>query len=77
MKRLILFLIRRRLGLKKREVFTFDNQKSNSVYWFTETRLIKRYTTVKGATRMRLSEVSLNWILDDECKISKTGEIVG
>lgn len=77
MKRLILFLIRRRLGLKKGEVFTFDNQKSNSVYWFTSTRLIKRYRTVKGDVRMRLSDVSLNWILDDECKITKTGEVVG
>lgn len=78
MKQLIIFLIRKRMGLKKYECFTFDNQKSNSVYWFTNTAIIKRYYSVaKGCTRLKKSSVSLNWLLDDECTITKTGEVVG
>lgn len=77
MKRLILFLIRKRLGLKKYECFTFDNQKSNSVYWFTNHAIIKRYySNSKKSTRLKKSSVSLNWLLSDECVITKTGEIV-
>ena len=66
MKRLILFLVRKRLGLKKYEEFQFVNQKSNAVYYFTEDALIKdwHHTIDK-------SGVSLNWLLDDECKIEK------
>ena len=41
MKRLIIFLIRKRLGLKKNELFRFANQCEQSVYYFTETGLMK------------------------------------
>ena len=78
MKRLILFLIRKRLGLKKYECFTFDNQKSDSVYWFTANGIVKRYYSKgKQCTRLKKSSVSLNWLLSDECTIVKTGEFVG
>lgn len=66
MKRLIVFLIRRKLGLKKHERFRFVGQKSNAVYYFATDSLIKCW---KGQTM--LSGVSLNWLLDDECKIDK------
>ena len=43
MKRLIIFLVRMRLGLKKYELFQFENQKTDDVYYFTETELVKRH----------------------------------
>lgn len=66
MKRLILFLIRRKLGLKKYEKFQFVNQKSSATYCFTETGLFKLhqdYATLSG--------VGINWLLDDDCEIVK------
>ena len=66
MKRLIIFLIRKKLGLKKNELFRFSNQREQSVYYFTDTNLMKiKYGYVDK------SGVSLNWLLDDECKIEK------
>lgn len=66
-KRLIIFLIRRRLGLKKCEHFVFVNQKSpTDCYYFMKDKIIK----VEGS-RCIPSSVSLNWLLDDECKIKK------
>ena len=72
MKRLIIFLIRKRLGLKKYERFQFANQNSKDDYYlFTGTNLIKlingrygpeAYVTVR-------SGVSLNWLLDDHCEV--------
>ena len=66
MKRLITFLIRKRLGLKEYEPFQFTNQKSNAVYYFTEDAVIKAW---RGSVEK--SGVSLNWLLDDECTILK------
>jgi hypothetical protein len=64
MKRLIIFLIRKRLGLKKKELFKFSNQSHNDVYYFTDVNIMKLET---GDTTP--SRVSLNWLLDDECKV--------
>lgn len=66
MKRLVIFLIRKRLGLKKYEKFRFVNQKSNAVYYFTERNVMKQWY---GETT--LSGVSVNWLLDDECVIER------
>lgn len=85
MKLLILFLIRRRLGLKKGERFRFDNQKSKfDEYFFTDTELMKfepkfvpyrndaKWEIEQGVNaHYRPSSVSLNWLLNDECKITK------
>ena len=68
MKKLILFLIRKRLHLKKYELFTFEGQKSKTQYYFTNDGLIKVWT-ISGKTEK--SNVKLNWILSDECKIKK------
>lgn len=69
-KRLILFLVRRRLGLKKYEKFQFTNQKSSTnYYYFTSYAVMKRfgwYCEVECE-----SSVSLNWLLDDNCEIRK------
>ena len=66
MKRLIIFLIRKRLGLELCEHFRFRNQKSDAVYWFTKDKLLKSWYGY-----VMPSGVSLNWLLDDECEIEK------
>ena len=66
MKRLIIFLIRRHLGLKKFECFQFAGQKSDSVYFFTNTEIMKN-----EGTKIRPSGVSVNWILNDRCVIRR------
>lgn len=68
MKKLIVFLIRKRLGLKKYEKFTFVNQKSNTYYFFGVYSLIKVW---KNSGKVEQSGVSLNWLLDDDCEIKK------
>lgn len=62
--RLIIFLICLKLHLKKGERFQFDNQKTDSVYWFTESSLMKE----ERGFRYEAS-VSLNWLLNKDCKI--------
>lgn len=67
MKRLILYLIRRRLGLKKFELFQFTNQKSTrDFYYFSNDKLLKWDSFLRQEIK---ANVSLNWILDDECTI--------
>lgn len=63
-KRLVMFLVRRKLGLKKYEKFQFTNQKSNAVYYFTEDQVVKVWRSSAGP-----SSVSLNYLLSDECEI--------
>lgn len=64
MKKLILFLIRKRLKLRKYEPFQFTNQKSKTdYYWFTDTHLRK---WCDG--EITNAHVSLNWLLDDRCE---------
>lgn len=71
MKRLILFLIRWRLGLKKYERFQFGNQKSSAIYFFGEDAVYKGWYDSWFGWVHRKSSVSLNWLLDDECEIVK------
>ena len=66
MNKLIIFLIRKKLGLKKGECFQFDNQKSTDIYWFTNEALMK---DEKGVVQK--SNTSMNWLLDKECLIRK------
>lgn len=61
--KLIVFLIRIRLGLKKYECFQFGNQKSNAIYYFTDIGIIKCWRGLYVE-----SGISLNWLLDPECK---------
>ena len=65
-RRMIIFLVRRRLGLKKREKFRFTNQNSNAFYYFTSTDIMKA-----DWSGTRPSSVSLHWLLDDKCAIEK------
>ena len=66
MKSLVIFLVRKRLGLKKGEEFRFVGQKSKDIYYFTNSELRKEMFghDVK-------SNVSLNYLLSDECEIKK------
>ena len=66
LNRLILYLIRKKLGVKKYQHFRFANQKSEAVYEFTDEFLLKND---HRGWYVSLSGVSLNWLLDDECKV--------
>lgn len=66
MKKLIIFLVRKRLGLKKGETFQFVGQKTDAEYWF-ESEMLMRYCDGE----LRESGVSLNWLLNDNCGIRK------
>ena len=66
MDKLILFLIRKKLGVRKYEGFQFTNQRSSKdIYFFTDKGLMK--FTEHGLTMP--SKVSLNWLVDKRCKV--------
>ena len=64
MNRIVIFLIRKKLGLKKFQHFKFVGQKTDATYWFTESNIMKRWNN-----HTTLSGVSVNWLLDSECKV--------
>ena len=66
MRRFVIFLIRNKMGLKKYEKFKFVNQKSDAVYYFTESNIMKQWHN-----QTVLSGVSVNWLLDDDCEIER------
>ncbi len=67
--KLIIFLIRIKLGLKKEQKFQFVGQKSTmNVYYFTDTNIMK--VDYQGKKKeVRPSSVSLTWLLSPECEI--------
>lgn len=67
MNKLVLYLVRKRLGLKKFELFRFIGQKSKTVYFFADQRIVKVYRGGKEVP----SRVSLNWLISDNCKIER------
>lgn len=71
-KRLVLYLVRKKLKLKKYEQFQFANQVNKTdTYFFTRDAVMKRYYTPHWGWLTKRSSVSLNWLLDDECEIKK------
>lgn len=71
MKHFIIFLVRKKLGLKKGEHFRFVNQLNPyNTYYFTDDAVMKHFGRLKGSDDVK-SSVSLNWLLDDECEIVK------
>lgn len=64
MRRIVMYLLRKKLGLKKNQRFQFDGQKSDAVYYISGTHIMKHYHG-----RTSLSNVSVNWLLSDECDI--------
>lgn len=67
MKRLIIFLIRKRLGLRKYETFQFTNQKSSSSYYYFGRNMLIKDDERDG---IREAHVSLNWLLNDYCMVT-------
>ena len=78
-KRLVIFILRCKYGLKRGQCFKFDNQKKDVLYFFGRDRLWKMvpenfdYESIRyaGPPLFAESNVSLNWLLDDRCSIRK------
>lgn len=68
LRRLIIFLVRKKLGLKKNEGFQFVGQKSDDFYWFTNDDIMKFDVILEVR---KPSSVSLHWLLNDDCMIVK------
>ena len=64
MKKLIIFLVRKRLGLKKYSPFRFANQKTKAIYYFGTDTLDKNENG-----NITPSGVSLNWLLNEDCQV--------
>lgn len=69
MTRLILFLIRLKLGVKRNEEFRFTNQKNKHNVYYITSYSIRKFSKKTGA--LKYSNVSLNWLLDPCCEIEK------
>ncbi len=69
--RMIIFLIRRKLGVKKFQRFKFKNQKQEGEYYFNSFRLVK-ILKIKKKVKQEESGVSLNWLLNNDCEIEFT-----
>jgi hypothetical protein len=70
--RLILFFIRLKLGVKKFQKFQFTNQKADyDKYYFNELGLQKIEYDKYAVAYVRPANVSLMWLLNDDCKIKK------
>lgn len=65
-RKIVIFLIRKKLGLKKYEKFRFVNQKTDAVYYFTDDNVMKLWRN-----QTMLSGVSVNWLLDNDCAIER------
>ena len=65
-KRLVIFLVRTKLKLKKFEQFTFNNQKTENIYYFATYKLMK----IENGIHYKAG-VSLNWLLSDDCEIER------
>lgn len=68
MKRLVIFLIRRKLGLKQFQLFQFINQETKDVYYFTDLYLMVYKNGQSFPAKQ--ADVQLNWLLDDSCEVT-------
>ena len=67
MNKAIIFLICKKLGVKKSQRFQFSNQRSeNDWYFFSDFGLWK---VNADTAEVISSRVSLNWLLSSKCKI--------
>jgi len=71
MTRLILFLVRLKLGVRKDEHFRFANQSSNATYSINDKGVWKFWW--HSGLCSKSSNVSLNWLMNKECKIERIG----
>lgn len=70
MTRLILFLVRLKLGVRKNEHFRFDNQKTSNIYFITPYEVLKIHEDGNRVT-VSPSRVGINWLLSPMCVIEK------
>lgn len=75
MKWLIVLLFRLRFGLKKNQKFQFEGQKCKTDYYCFSNDCIWKISEIDGFSTCKLSNVSLNWLLDDNCVIIKSGKV--
>lgn len=77
-EKIVIKLICKKLGLKKYEKFRFTNQNTNDIYYFDDLGLNKTITWCGGKSEGATvkSGVSLNWLLDPDCKIVKVNNCV-
>lgn len=75
MERMILFLIRWKLGVKKYEKFRFTNQKKPDIYYFSNKRLMKMVPVKRNVFPdgylHKQSKVGINWLISKECRVTK------
>jgi hypothetical protein len=72
LNKLILLLARIKLRVRKYEKFQFTNQRSErDYYFFNSSAFWKVEFDEEGKPSTELSHVSLNWLLDPDCKIRK------
>ena len=71
MRRVIIFLIRKKLGLNRNECFRFANQSSPKNFYYFDTDCLMKMNWFCGNYTPRESSCSLNWLLNDDCKIVK------
>lgn len=71
LRKIIIFLICLKLGVKKGQAFQFVGQKGDARYWFESQGLIKGVQLDERRADYSWSRVSLYWLLSDECKIRK------
>ena len=65
-RKLIMWLIRRKLGLKNYDGFKFLNQASDNIYFFCDGLLLR----MDGKGKISQSHVGLNYLLSEKCEIS-------
>ena len=73
MTKIILFLLRMKLGVKKNERFQFDNQKNKADYYYVSGNRLHKIMYREGNVSEKRANVSLNWLLDPECQIVRVG----
>lgn len=73
LNRIIIKLIMCKLRLKKGECFRFSNQHNKNCFYKFENGKLMKYFSEKNKCK---SEVSLNFLLSDQCEIIK-GELYG
>lgn len=68
MNRIIVTLFRIKFGLKKYQKFQFTNQRNRKdLYYFSDKELIK----IENGYLYQQSGVSLNWLMNKDCRIDK------
>ena len=61
----IMYLLRKKLNLKKDEGFRFANQKENCCYCLSKYAVLKRYKIKNNYMESFKSNVALSWLLNE------------